>query len=437
MAAAENRLAILGGAPAVTAERLDRWEGMTDEMVAEVKKTVASGQVWTEGQRLAREVETAFAEWIRADFAVSQHNGTSTLWSSYFALGVGPGDEVIHPNFTWICSVAPTYYLGARPVFCDLDPRTFLLDPGDLEQRITPKTKAIVAVHWGGNVCDMAGIMEVANRHGIPVVEDCSHAHGARFDGKCVGTIGAMGAFSFQGVPGGGKPVSGGEAGMVTTMDRYLYERVLVFAHGGRAGLVNEVQDPRHKELGRFGLGMNFRAHPLGLAIARVQLSRVQEQNEKRLTYVQALNKGLEEIPGIDPLFIYPNAEPAGWYSGLQARYRPEDLGGLSREKYCEALQAEGVRVGSGAVVPDRAGISGHQPYHMMPLFARGFDLYTHGRGPLWEGYEGYAPEDFPQSREALARMLKLPVLTEPEDGVVDQFLEGFRKVGAHYKALL
>jgi dTDP-4-amino-4,6-dideoxygalactose transaminase len=220
-------------------------------------------------------------------------------------------------------------------------------------------------------------------------------------------------------------------------MDRYLYERVLLFAHCGRDGMAETVQDPRHSHLTPLGLGMNFRAHPLGLAVAKVQLARVSEQNEKRLAYVQALNRGLAEIPGIDPLYIYPKAEPAGWYSGMQARYRPEDLGGLSRAKYCEGLQAEGVRVMPGAEVPDRIGSNGHQPYHMLPLFARGFDLYTHGRGPLWEGYDGYDPEEFPRTREALAKMLTLPMLTDPDEGVVEQFLEGFRKVAENYKVLL
>jgi dTDP-4-amino-4,6-dideoxygalactose transaminase len=428
-------LAIQGGTKSVTIEELDRWEKMTDTMVAEVERAVASNAVWSEGQKLARDVEGAFAEMIGANYAVSQHNGTSTLWSSYFALGVGLGDEVIHPNFTWICSVAPTYMLGARPVFAEIDPKTFLIDPEDIEKRITKNTKAIVAVHWGGNVCDMAGVMDVADRHGIPVVEDCSHAHGAKFDGKSVGTIGAMGAFSFQGVPGQGKPVSGGEAGMVTTMDRYLYERVLLFAHGGREGLADELRDSRHSQLAPFGLGMNFRAHPLGLAIAKVQLTRVREQNEKRLAYIRALNDGLADIPGVDPLYVYPKAEPAGWYSGMQARYRPGDLGGLPRSDFVAAVRAEGVQIKEGADVPDRIGPSGHQPYHMLPLFARGFDLYTHGRGPLWEGYEGYEPDEFPQTREALAKMLTLPVLTDPDDGVVDQFLTAFRKVGAHYAA--
>ena len=90
-------------------------------------------------------------------------------------------------------------------------------------------------------------------------------------------------------------------------------------------------------------------------------------------------------------------------------------------------------QIKDGADVPDRIGPSGHQPYHMMPLFARGFDIYTHGRGPLWEGYEGYDPDEFPQAREALARMLTLPVLTDPEDGVIEQFLDAFRKVAQHY----
>jgi dTDP-4-amino-4,6-dideoxygalactose transaminase len=440
MANAKGKLAIHGGQKAVTVERLDRWEAMTEEMVHRVEQMVEGENLWMNGQRVARELEKGFAEFIGAKHTVSQHNGTSTLWAAYFAVGVGPGDEVIHPDFTWICSIAPAIYIGARPVFCEIDPKTFLIDPEDIEKRITPRTKAISLVHWGGNVCDMGPVMEVADRHGIPVIEDCSHAHGASYDGRAVGTIGAIGGFSFQGVPGRGKPICGGELGMVATMDRRLFERVLLLGHVGRAGLADELREPAHRRLAPYGLGLNFRPHPLALAIAQVQFGRIREQNAKRWAYVQKMIRGLEEIPGIDPLYIYPRAQPGGLFMALQARYRPEDLGGLSRETYCKALQAEGVRVQAGAYADafgaSLAGVR-HSSYHQMPPFARGFDFYTHGRGPLWEGYEGYAPEDFPRTREALSRMLQLPILTDPEEGVVEQFLEAFWKVAKHYKSLL
>ncbi len=439
MAGKDGKLAVLGGPKAVAIDQPDRWEKMTDEMVQRVKQMVEEADISSQGEKVARDLEDRFAEFIGANHAVLQHNGTSTLWASYFALGVGPGDEILHPNFTWICSFGPAVYLGARPVFCEIDPRTFLIDPEDMEKRITPRTKAISVVHWGGNVCDMGAVMDVANRHGIPVIEDCSHAHGASYDGKMVGTIGAIGGFSFQGVPGQGKPISGGECGMVATMDRHLYERVMVFGQAGRPDMADRLEDPVHKRLAPFGLGLKFRANPLGAAIAHVQFGRIRKQNEGRWDYVMALNKGLEEIPGVDPLTIYPKAKPGGWYAGLQARYRPEDLDGLPRERYCEALQAEGVNVRAGAysdAFGPRAGAR-HIPYHLVPPYSRGFDFYTHGRGPLWEGYEGYSPEDYPQTRRALSRMLQLPVLTDPEEGAVEQFLDAFRKVAENYKALL
>ncbi len=440
MAGGNGKLAILGGPKSVTVEKLDRWETMTGEMIQRVKRVVEGEGLSTRGQQLARELEEGFAAFIGARHTVSQHNGTSTLWASFFALGVGPGDEVIHPDFTWICSIAPAMALGARPVFCEIDPKTFLIDPEDIERRITPRTKAISVVHWGGNVCDMDPIMEVANRHGIPVIEDCSHAHGASYGGKKVGTIGAIGGFSFQGVPGEGKPICGGELGMVATMDRRLYERVLLFGHVGRIDLMDKLHDPAHRRLAPYGLGLNFRPHPLGVAIAQVQFARIREQNEKRWAYTQKIIRGLEEVPGIDPLYIYPKAQPGGLFMGLQARYRPEDLGGLPRERYCKALQAEGVRVRAGAYA-DAFGASAagvrHFPYHQLPPFSRGFDFYTHGRGPLWEGYEGYASSDYPQTRAALSRMLQLPILTDPEDGVVEQFLEAFWKVAKGYKSIL
>ena len=143
------------------------------------------------------------------------NSGTAALHSAYFACGVRPGDEVIVPSYTFFASAAPMLPLGGRPIFCEIDPATLTADPADIERRITDKTRAICVVHVWGNPARMDAICEIAKRHNLRLIEDCSHAHGATYLGRPVGSWGDIGCFSLQGQ----KPVSGGEAGIAVTSD--------------------------------------------------------------------------------------------------------------------------------------------------------------------------------------------------------------------------
>ncbi|HQE83495.1 MAG TPA: DegT/DnrJ/EryC1/StrS family aminotransferase, partial [Candidatus Hydrogenedentes bacterium] len=166
--------------------KLDTWTqigGDEVRMVAEMtRRNELSG-----GTPVVREFEEAWRKHIGSRFCVSVMNGTSALYSAYFGVGVGPGDEVICPVNTWICTIAPALLLGAKPVFCDIDPETLMLDPEDVKRKITDKTRCICAVHLWGNVCDMDALLALGKQHGIPVLEDCSHAHGAVYKGKMCG----------------------------------------------------------------------------------------------------------------------------------------------------------------------------------------------------------------------------------------------------------
>ena len=153
---------------------LDHWQQISDEEV-ELMADMTRRNELSGGTPVVREFERQWREWIGARYCVSVMNGTSALYSAYFGLGVGPGDEVICPVNTWICTIAPAVLLGARPVFCDIDPDTLMADPADIEAKLTPNTACIVAVHLWGNVCNMDAIMELSRTHGVPVVEDCSH----------------------------------------------------------------------------------------------------------------------------------------------------------------------------------------------------------------------------------------------------------------------
>ncbi|MBC8228775.1 aminotransferase class I/II-fold pyridoxal phosphate-dependent enzyme, partial [bacterium] len=193
-----SKLAINGGDKTVTIPQRDGWDQVTEEEIQIVTDMVRRGELSSSGGGVMAEFEKEFAEFMGAKYCLSQNSGTSTLHSAYFAAGVGPGDEVIVPSYTWHATVTPVLHTNGIPVFCEIDPHSLTVDPDDLKKRITPRTKAVAVVHVFGYVANMDAIMEVANEHDLIVVEDCSHAHGAEWDGRKVGTIGHIGCFSLQ-----------------------------------------------------------------------------------------------------------------------------------------------------------------------------------------------------------------------------------------------
>ncbi len=423
---AKPELAILGGPKAVTVQPKENWPVPVDRIKQAVCRMIDEG-VWSQsGTGVPLELEKRFAEYIGTDYCLLQHNGTSTLWSAYYAVGVRRGDEVLHPCYTWICSISPAVHMGARPVFCEIDPETLLIDPEDMERRITSKTKAVSVVHLYGHVCDMDAIMDVARRHKIAVIEDASHCHGAEWDGRKVGSIGDVGCFSMQGGPIGGKPLPAGEAGLVTTNDRRLYERILLFCHLNRSGVAQEFTDPVYKAMAPTNLGLKFRTHPWAAAAALVMFDSLEYRNERKLAYVKKIYKALRRINGIDPVKILPKSKPAGFYGGMHMLSRPDELGGLPTERLIEALRAEGVDMSH----------RGYELTHRLKLFAEGFDIYGDG-GPLTGDYPGYPQGSLPVSEEVHNRILGMPVFIEETPGYSDQVIEAMKKVTENYRSLL
>jgi dTDP-4-amino-4,6-dideoxygalactose transaminase len=420
---ASERLALHGGPKAVTAENPEAWKAFGREEVELAGKMTAEAELSANGAGVTRVFEEGFARYVGRSHALSQMNGTSTLWAAYFAVGVGPGDEIIHPTYSWIGAVAPAVFLGARPVFCEVDPKTLTADPADVERRITVRTRAISVVHLWGNPADMDAIMGISGRYGIPVIEDCSHAHGAEWDGRKVGSLGDIGCFSLQG--DGRGAMSAGEGGVVVTDNREYYERMLICGHLNREGVTQDLTRPEYRALRNTCLGIKFRAHALGMGLGREQLRKLDEVNRMRRVAHQRLNRIAEEIPGLEPVRVLEKGTPGGYY-GYRLLYRPEELGGLPVETYLRALQAEGAQV-TGCDYP---------LLHRLALFAEGFDLYGGNRGPLMRDYRGYREGDLPVSEEAHRRVLALPAFTDPRSGVLEQYMEAFRKVAANAGAL-
>lgn len=333
-----SELALLGGTPAVRTPPVEGWVQVNDEVKAAVNALLDRGVVSIGGPRdVIGEFENAFAAMAGSRYALSMNSGTATLHSAYFAVGVGPGDEVLLPAYTWHASATPVIHCAATPVFCDIRPESLTIDPDDVERRITARTKALCVVHVFGNVCDMDRLVDIARRHDLALIEDASHAHGALWRGKPVGSFGRAGCFSMQGA----KAVSGGEAGVAVTDDPELLDRMVLLGHFGRPrlGAVEVVN-----QIGDMSLGTKYRPHPWAIAMAQVGLRRLPELNAKRTANYEFLNDQLRDCPGLGVIDALPGATRGG-YLEYKFRLSAEVTGLVSRERVVAAMVAEGAPV--------------------------------------------------------------------------------------------
>lgn len=244
--------------------------------------------------------ETAFARLAGTTHAIATNNGTTALHLALVALGIGPGDEVIVPALTYIASANAVVYCGATPVFADVEADTMNLDPADIEHRITPRTRAIIPVHLYGHPADMTGIMEIADRHGLHVVEDAAEAHGSRVDGRPVGSIGHVGVFSFF----GNKIVTTGEGGAVTTDDDELAARLRLLRGQGMDS---------SKRYWFPEIGFNYRMTNVAAAIGVAQLERFDQFVARRKEIAATYVAHLADVPGITLPVQRPDVQRVDW----------------------------------------------------------------------------------------------------------------------------
>jgi dTDP-4-amino-4,6-dideoxygalactose transaminase len=310
-------------------------------------------------------------------------------------------------------------------VFADIDPQTLCIDPGDIEHRITERTKAIVVVHYAAYPADVDPILEIARRHGIAVLEDCSHAHGALYKGRLVGTMGDVAGFSLM----SGKSLACGEGGIMITNDRRIYERALAFGHYARHHQIT-LEDIA----GGAGLpwgGYKYRMHQLTSAMARVQLTRYAEEMSEIDRSMNLFWDLLEGVPGLGD--HRPKGEgmtKGGWYSP-HGIYRREELGGLSISRFCEAVRAEGV--------PTSPGVN--KALHLHPVFNT-LDIYKQGKptriANLPEGVDIRQPKgSLPVSEGVQHRTFAIPWFKHYRPDEIEQYAAAFRKVAKNCEALL
>ncbi len=425
--------------------KLDQWKQITEEE-AQIAYEMALRNELSGTSSIVKTFERGWRDRHQTQFAMSLTNGTAALHSAMFGLGVGPGDEVICPTYTWMGSITPALMLMARPVFCEVDPMTLVIDVEDVRKRITDRTKAIVAVHLWGNVCDMDALMALSAETGVPVIEDCSHAHGASYKGKPCGSIGHVGAWSLQ----GSKAVSAGEGGVLATDDITVFERACLLGQVNRA--INSIGDPvldpselSYPHLPPMGLGVKYRAHPLSIGIASVQLQKLDELNRNRRAYVQEIIDGIEDIPGVCAVKRYEGSEPAAFF-GFPIHYIEEEMHGLPAQAFAEALRKEGVLannnpypllVGDGVPVFSGGLPTNSNPYpllHTLPLFSHGLDIFKEGRGSLCTSemggdYDGYSAGDLPITEKVCTQLIFLPLLTQPVSRAAERILTAIHKI--------
>jgi dTDP-4-amino-4,6-dideoxygalactose transaminase len=325
--------------------------------------------------------EQDFASYCSAAECIALNSGTSALHLALLAAGIGPGDEVITVPFTFVASVAAIVYTGARPVLVDIDPHSFTMDPAAIEAAITPRTKAILPVHLYGQPADMDPIMAIARRHRLVAIEDAAQAHGARYKGRAVGSIGDMGCFSFY----PGKNLGAyGEGGAVTTNNPEYMRTIRMLRDWG--------QDRKYHHLLR---GFNYRMEGFQGAILRVKLRHLERWTEARRAIAGKYNQLLA-----DSGVVRPTEMP--WARHVYHVYtlRSDDRDGLQAALHAADIQT---------------GIHYPAPVHLQPAYA---DF-------------GYARGDFPQSEKAATEVLSLPLYPEMTDEQLEAVSRGVQ-AGVH-----
>jgi dTDP-4-amino-4,6-dideoxygalactose transaminase len=273
-----------------------------DELLQAGHDALASGW-WSMGPRVA-ELETQFGELTGATHALAVANGTAALHLALLAVGCGPGDEVVLPSLNFVAAANTISLVGSTPVFCDIvGPHDLNLDPADLEAAIGPRTKAVIVLHYAGYACDLAAVLELAEKHGLAVIEDAAHAPGARWNGRGLGTVGAVGCFSFF----SNKNLPVGEGGMVVTSDDELAARIRSLRSHGMTTLTWQRHKGHASSYDVVEAGFNYRIDELRAAIAIVQLSRVGAANDARRRHAARYRSLLDGVDGI--VMPFPGAD--------------------------------------------------------------------------------------------------------------------------------
>ncbi len=375
-----SALALLGGTP-VRSGAFPSWPQFGEAEEHAVVAALRSGHWGRTTGRLNDEFERRFAAYQQAARATTCANGTVALELALRAAGIGPGDEVIVPSYTFIATASAVLHLGAIPVFADIDPATYTIDEESATAMLSPRTRAIIPVHLAGAPADMDVVARLARDRGLAVIEDAAQAAGAEWRGRRVGAIGDLGTFSFQ----SSKVLTAGEGGAVVTNTAVYADTVWSLQNVGRVPGGEWYEHQR--------LGWNLRMTEFQAAVLLAQMDRLDGQIELRNRNAARLDALLPEVDGIEPL-----ERPAGVTRHARFlyifKYRPSSFGGLPKPRFIEALIAEGI-----------PAMPGYPPLHAMPAIQQAFrdramSLRAGANGRLphtaraWEEEGVWVPQD-------------------------------------------
>ncbi|MFF2374987.1 DegT/DnrJ/EryC1/StrS family aminotransferase [Streptomyces xiamenensis] len=418
-----SSLAITGGTPLIDADRHRSWPDITEDDRRAVDRVLQRGTTAGPNAPEIRALEEEYAAYVGVRHCVATSSGTASLHAALAAVGVRPGGQVIVPAYTFVASALAVIHQGAEVVFSDVEVDSYNLDPNRLEALITDRTQAIMAVHIHGRPADLDAVTAVADRHGIPVVEDNSQAHGIRYKGRTTGSFGlASGASINQ-----SKNLSGGEGGLFTTDDDELAliaRRLVLYGED----VLPEVTRPYWSH----GVGYNYRGQEMVCALARSQLRRLDDYNARAQDNAESLTAALEGINGIAPPRPRPGSDCSYWKYAV--RVRPEEIGFDGdprdlRDRIMGALRAEGVEV----------SIWQPQPVPAQPVFRRTTQVW-HPRADH-EPLRPWDPADFPVASALCDVTLSVGSVRRPlyvqEAELMNQYSRAFDKVMAELDTVM
>lgn len=409
-----SKLAIDGGAP-VRKRPLPGGKKVGKEELKELVDVIDSGCLYRWGGSKVIQFEKAFAELHGVSHAVACNSGTSSLHIGLAMLDPAPGDEVITCPVTDLGSILPIVFHNCIPIFADLDPETYNMDIESLEANITPKTKAIMAIHLFGNPSDMDAIVDVGKRHGIPVIEDCSQTHLALYKGKLVGTLGDVGCFSLQ----QSKHMTTGAGGVTITDNDEYGPRGAFFMDKGQH---QDWQWPR-----KYGsIALNYHMNELSGAVACAQVRKVGDVVARRRKNGELLTSLLEGIPNISPQKVLPDCHASYWLYGLTVNSDAP----FTAAKFAEAYRAE--------------GLPASPSYIGKPIFICSEMLYEQrtfgGTAHPWnlpaarKGIK-YTEGICPKTEDLLDRMVTLPLAEWYGEEDIQDMATALRKVAEQYRS--
>ena len=407
-----NKPALLGGSKA-KGKAFPAWPHYDDLERDALNRVLESRNWWrTPGVEVSR-FEEEFARCHQTEYGIAVTNGTHALEVVLAAAEIGPGDEVIIPDFTFVATAGAVLSVGAMPVMVDVLPTTYCIDSALVEEAVTSRTKAIIAVHMGGHPADLDQLGHIASKMNLLLIEDSAHAHGSEWQGKKIGGFGLAGTFSFQ----SSKLLTSGEGGIIITNDETFERQVRSIHDCGRM--------PGEWFYSHYIYGSNFRMTEWQGALLRTQLSRLEAQTAKRHRNARLLDSLLSSIEGITPQSLDERCTRNGHYAYI-FRYNPEAFNTLPIDTFIQAVIAEGI--------PNQAS---YPPIHDLDLFKRGaFKKKLHSR--ITDEYRDMLQRPFPVSRAAAWETVWIPqfaLLGDEED--MEEIARTISKIQEHSQMLV